>query len=54
MRARRVGRVIKERCRACVCSIKLYASRPTVAATRERTDECELALSPAYHPGPVP
>ena len=54
MRVRRVGRVIRERCRACVRSKKLYASRPIVAATRERPDECELALIPAYHPGPVP
>ena len=37
-----------------VRSLKLYASRPIVAATRERPDECELALIPAYHPGPVP
>ena len=39
----------KMRCRA----LKLHASRQIAAATRERTDECELALIPAYHPGPV-
>jgi hypothetical protein len=33
---------------------KLYASPPIVATTRERPDECELALIPAYHPGLVP
>ena len=49
MRVRRVGRVIRERCRACVRSKKLYASRPIVAATRERPDECGLALTPDDH-----
>ena len=38
----------------CVRSKKLFASRRIGAATRERPDECELALTPAYHPGLVP
>ena len=45
MRVRRVGRVTRERCRTCGRSIKLYASRSIVAATRERPDECELTSS---------